>query len=401
MVELLSPAGNFEKLKTAIYFGCDAVYFAGKNLGLRAFSDNFTDEELEQAVKFCHENSVKAYVTLNIFARNSDFEALVPYLKHLEKINVDAVIVSDLGMISFVKKHTSLQVHISTQANTVNKYTAEQYYLMGASRVVLARELSIDEVEEICGYLKGKCEIECFVHGAMCISYSGRCLLSNYLTGRDSNRGACVQACRWKYCLKEKGSNRDGVDIEEDENGTYFLNSKDMNLILYMKRLIDAGITSFKIEGRMKSPYYVATTTNAYRRAIDCVLKGEDVPDYLFGELEKTSHRKFTTGFMFNDDNKQCYESSNPVQTHEFIAVVKQCKNGKAQVEMRNRFKEGDVLEVLSPDENFNKTVTVKNLTDVLLQKVNDAKSVQEIYIFDCDLNLKEGDILRKKLSNE
>lgn len=398
MIELLSPAGNFEKLKTAIYFGCDAVYFAGKNFGLRAFSDNFSEEELEKAVAFCHEKNVKAYITLNIFARNSDFDGLEKYLKHLEKIGVDAVIVSDLGVLSFVKKHTNLPIHISTQANTVNKFTAEQYYLMGASRVILARELSIEEVEEICSHLKGKCEIECFVHGAMCISYSGRCLLSNYLTGRDSNRGACVQACRWKYCLKEKGSTRDGVDIEEDENGTYFLNSKDMNLILHTKRLIDAGITSFKIEGRMKSPYYVATTANAYRRAIDLAKSDKEIPISLFEELEKTSHRKFTTGFMFHDDNKQCYESSNPVQTHEFIAVVKNWENGKLIVEMRNRFKEGDILEVLSPSENFNSQIIVKNLVDKGGEKIEDAKAVQELYSFDCGLPLSSGDILRKKI---
>lgn len=399
MVELLSPAGNDEKLKTAIRFGADAVYFAGKQFGLRAFSDNFTDDELENAVKYCHKHGVKAYITVNIFARNNQFEGLEGYIKYLEKIGVDAVIVSDLGVLSFVKKFSHLPVHISTQANTVNKYTAEQYYLMGASRVILARELSIEEVREICSYLKGKCEVECFVHGAMCISYSGRCLLSNYLTGRDSNCGACVQACRWKYSLKEIGSDRkDGVDIEEDENGTYFLNSKDMNLIGHLKELIDAGVASFKIEGRMKSPYYVATTTNAYRRAINAVYAGEEVPAELSAELEKTSHRRFTTGFMFHDENKQEYSSSNPVQTHEFMAVVCSCENGKVCVEMRNRFFEGDELEVLSPDENFNKKVIVKNLTTEKGEKVEDAKAVQENYIFDCELKLKSGDILRKKI---
>ena len=402
MVELLSPAGNAEKLKAAIKFGADAVYFAGKQFGLRAFSDNFTDAELESAVKLCHENGVKAYITVNIFARNNQFEGLADYAKYLEKIGVDAVIVSDLGVLSFIKKHTKLPIHISTQANTVNKYTAEQYYLMGASRVILARELSIEEVKEICDYLKGKCEVECFVHGAMCISYSGRCLLSNYLTGRDSNCGACVQACRWKYTLKEVGSDRkDGVDIEEDENGTYFLNSKDMNLILRIKQLIDAGVSSLKIEGRMKSAYYVATVTNAYRRAINAVESGKDVPKQLFDELEKTSHRRFTEGFMFHDQNKQEYSTSNPVQTHEFMAVVVKCENGKVLVEMRNRFFEGDELEVLSPDDNFNKKIVVKNLTTQDGEKITDAKSVQEKFWFDCDLNLKEGDILRKKVEEK
>ena len=233
----------------------------------------------------------------------------------------------------------------------------------------------------------------------MCISYSGRCLLSNYLTGRDSNCGACVQACRWKYSLREIGSERkDGVDIEEDENGTYFLNSKDMNLIRRVKDLMDAGVSSFKIEGRMKSSYYVATTTNAYRRAINAVISGKAVPDELFTELEKTSHRRFTEGFMFHDTNKQEYSSSNPVQTHEFMAIVVKCENGKVLVEMRNRFFEGDELEVLSPDENFNKKIVVKNLTTENGEKVSDAKSVQEKFWFDCALNLTEGDILRKKI---
>ena len=267
MIEILAPAGDMEKLKTAIYYGADAVYFAGKQFGLRALATNFSNEEIKTAVELCHANGLKAYVTLNIYARNEDFTELKKYLKHLEKCKVDAVIVSDLGVLSFVTKYTKIPVHISTQANVVNKYSAMQFVKLGATRIVLARELSIEEVKEIATYLKGKCEIECFVHGAMCLSYSGRCLLSNYLTGRDSNRGACVQACRWEYCLKEKGKDSDGVDVVEDEKGTYFLNSKDMCLISHIKELVDAGISSFKIEGRMKSPYYVATVVNAYKRA--------------------------------------------------------------------------------------------------------------------------------------
>ena len=402
MIELLAPAGNMEKLKTAFYFGADACYFAGKQYGLRAFSDNFDLDELEKSVAYCHSLNKKAYITLNILAHNGDFEGLADYLKFLEKIKVDAVIVSDMGVMGFVKQYApSLDIHVSTQASVTNKYTAKQFVDLGAKRIILARELSLDEIREIREYLPKEIEIECFVHGAMCISYSGRCLLSNYLTGRDSNRGACVQACRWEYCIREKNSKGDYLEMQEDEKGTYILNSKDLNMIEYIDKLRDAGVTSFKIEGRMKSPYYVATVVNAYRRAIDIMEKSKTYtcPAELEIELEKASHRRYTTGFYFGAYDKECLESSMPVQTHEFMAVVLSDEvDGHVLIEMRNRFKVGDTLEVLSPTDTFNKTIVVSDMTDENGNLVVDANQVQQKLILKTDLPLKQGDILRKKV---
>lgn len=402
MIELLAPAGNMEKLKTAFYFGADACYFAGKQYGLRTFADNFDLPELEESVKFCHKMGKKAYITINVLAHNGDFAGLPEYLQFLNKIKVDAVIVSDIGVMSFVKQYApSVDIHVSTQASVTNKYTAKQFIDMGAKRIILARELSIDEIKEIRDYLPKDIEIETFVHGAMCISYSGRCLLSNYLTGRDSNRGACVQACRWEYCIREKNRKGEYLEMQEDERGTYILNSKDLNMIEYIHKLRDAGVTSFKIEGRMKSPYYVATVVNAYRRAIDIMEKGGEYhcPESLVAELEKASHRRYTTGFYFGSYDKECLESSMPVQTHEFMAIVlDDQKDGKVLIEMRNRFKVGETLEVLSPNSTFNEQILVEKMTDEKGQEVLDANQVQQNLWLYTNVNLKKGDILRKKV---
>lgn len=390
-MELLAPAGNFEKLKTALHFGADAVYFSGKKFGLRAFAGNFTDEEILQAFKYLHSQGKKGYVTINIVANDEDFNGIDDYLNLLVKAGADGVIVSDLGLISYIKKHfPQINVHVSTQANINNSHSAKVCALLGASRIVLARELSLKQVENIHKNLP-ELELEVFVHGAMCISYSGRCLLSNYLTGRDSNRGACVQACRWKYYIREE-NREDELPIEEDERGTYILNSKDLCLIDHLDELIKAGVTSFKIEGRMKSDYYVASVVNAYRRAID----GFKDYDILHRELEKTSHRRYTTGFMFNDNNKEYLENSMPVQTYIFVAVAKEdAKNGRVKLEMRNRFKEGDILEILAPNDNFLKTLKIQNITDEKGQRLEDVKLVQQIVEVDCPYQLKAGDILR------
>ena len=390
-MELLAPAGNFEKLKTALHFGADAVYFSGKKFGLRAFAGNFTDEEILQAFKYLHSQGKKGYVTINIVANDEDFNGIDDYLNLLVKAGADGVIVSDLGLISYIKKHfPQINVHVSTQANINNSYSAKVCALLGASRIVLARELSLKQVENIHKNLP-EIELEVFVHGAMCISYSGRCLLSNYLTGRDSNRGACVQACRWKYYIREE-NREDELPIEEDERGTYILNSKDLCLIDHLDELIKAGVTSFKIEGRMKSDYYVASVVNAYRRAID----GFKDYDILHRELEKTSHRRYTTGFMFNDNNKEYLENSMPVQTYIFVAVAKEdAQNGRVKLEMRNRFKEGDILEILAPNDNFLKTLKIQNITDEKGQRLEDVKLVQQIVEVDCPYQLKAGDILR------
>ncbi len=398
MIELLSPAGDMEKLKTALHFGADAVYLAGKSFGLRAYAGNFELSELEEATKFCHQKGKKIYVTVNIIAHNSDFVGLKEYLEFLQKIGIDGVIVADLGIAKFVREYApNVELHISTQANVINKYSACLMAELGAKRIVLARELGLDEIKEIRAALPKEVELECFVHGAMCISYSGRCLLSNYLNGRDSNKGACVQACRWEYSITEKSRKGQQYEIQEDDRGTYILNSKDLCMINHIKDLIDAGVDSLKIEGRMKSPYYVATVTNAYRRKIDEIYANKQIDTDFVEEVEKTSHRLFTTGFFYPGENKENLQTSTPVQTHEFVAVVKEDqKDGKVLVEMRNQFKVGDELEVLSPTNTFNKKFLITKIYSDG-QEIDCARRVQELLTIDCPLPLKVGDILRKK----
>lgn len=392
-MELLAPAGNFEKLVTAVHFGADAVYFAGKMYGLRAFAGNFDDDEIIKAMQFLHENGKKGYVTLNIVANDSDFEHIDDYLNLLIKAKVDGVIVSDVGVIYYLRKNfPSLNVHVSTQANINNSYSAEFFADLGVTRLVLAREMNLENIKKMHENIGDRLEIEAFVHGAMCISYSGRCLLSNYMTGRDSNRGACVQACRWKYTIREENKEEE-FPIEEDERGTYILNSKDLCMIDHLDELEKAGICSLKIEGRMKSDYYVASVVNAYRRALDKTLESDKLHD----ELEKTSHRRYTTGFYFNSDDKEYIESSMPIQTAQFIAkVVEEESEGFVKVEMRNRFMIGDILEVLSPDDNFLKTIKIEKIFASDGIEIQDAKRVQEVVTINCPYHLKKGDILRK-----
>ena len=401
MLELLAPAGNMEKLKTAFYYGADACYFAGTKYGLRAYAGNFTDENLIESVNYAHKLGKKAYVTVNIIAHNEDFADMENYIKFLYKIGVDAVIVADVGIISLIRKVCpDLDVHVSTQANITNKYAAKFFTDMGVKRLVLARELSVKEIKEIRDYIPADVEIETFVHGAMCISYSGRCLLSNYLTNRDSNKGACVQACRWEYTIHEKSRDNEEYPIYEDNRGTYILNSKDLNMLNHLQELVDAGVTSFKIEGRMKSIYYVATVVNAYRRAIDQLGTKKSVAA-LLEELNKTSHRNYTTGFYFGSNNKECLSSSTPVQTHEFMAVVlSDNKDGRVLIEQRNRFKVGEVLEVLSPTNTFNKQIEVTSMLNEKGEEVPDALGVQQKLYLKTKLKLSAGDILRKKIEN-
>ncbi len=402
--EVLSPAGNMEKLKTAVLYGANAVYFAGKSFGLRAFAGNFSREEILEAVKFCHEKNVKAYVTVNIVAHNKDFDELPEYLVFLQNAGVDAVIVSDIGIAKLVREVApKLDLHISTQANVTNKFSAKVYADMGASRIVLARELTLTEIKEIKDYLPENVELEAFVHGAMCISYSGRCLLSNYLSGRASNSGECIQACRWNFEIRERTRGGEFMPIEEDERGTYILNSKDLNMIEHLDDLANAGVTSFKIEGRMKSQYYVATVTNAYRRAVDILEKGGKYhcPEALLDELEKTSHRKYTTGFNYKDKRKEESEyilSSQPVQTDEFVAIVtKSSVDGVAEIEMRNRFCTTDELNILSFGNNFDKKLEILKLTDERGNELSDAKLVQQKLLITTPFPLSEGEIIRRR----
>ena len=395
-MELLAPAGNFEKFLTALHFGADAVYLAGNRFGLRAFAGNFSDEEMQEAVKIAHSFGKKVYITLNIIAKDEDFDGLKEYLEFLQNIKVDAVIVADIGVMEFVRKYApKIDIHISTQANIINSYTAKFFADLGVKRLILARELSLEQIKNLRKNLPKEVEIEVFVHGAMCMAYSGRCLLSNYLTGRDSNHGECVQACRWKYYVREV-SRDDELEVQEDEKGSYIFNSKDLNMLSHLQELKDAGVDSIKIEGRMKSSYYVATIVNAYRMALDMLPKKPT--EELEKELLKASHRRYTTGFYFDEENRQFQEDSMPVQDSEFVAIaVEDAKNGKVKLEMRNKFSVGDTLEILSPKKDcFNKKVTIKEIIDSTGEKIESAKKVQEIVEINMVYPILKGDILRR-----
>ena len=402
-LELLAPCGDYERLVTAIHFGANAVYFAGKKFGLRAFSNNFDENEIIKAVNYAHEHNVKVYITVNILAHNEDFDGLVDYLKFLDENHVDGIIVSDFGIASLVKKYTSLELHVSTQANITNKYSAKMWVELGAKRLVLARELSLNEIKEIKDYFGQDIDIECFAHGAMCISYSGRCLLSNYLTGRDSNKGECAQPCRWNYALGIKNdiNQEEYYPILEDERGTYILNSKDLCMIEHIKELSEANIKSLKIEGRMKSNYYVGTVVNAYRRAIDDYYNNKASFDYI-NELHKTSNRAFTTGFYFNSNSKTNILTSKLTSTYKYVAVViESLDNGYILVEHRNKFKLGDSLEILSNGENFNKSFKVNEIINLNNEKIDEVKKIKERVYLKCPYKLNKYDILRMKEENE
>lgn len=401
--ELLAPAGDMNKLKTAFYFGADAVYVGGKRFSLRALAGNFSDEELLSATEYAHSLGKKIYVTVNILARNDDLEEAKKYFVFLQNIGVDGAIISDAGLVSLCRGVApDLPINLSTQANTLN-YAAVRFWRdLGVKRVILARELSLREIKEIRERVAG-IEIETFIHGAMCISYSGRCLLSDYRTGRSSNRGECVQACRWNYELREKGSNGAFMEMQQDERGTYILNSKDLCLVDYIDDLVKAGVCSFKIEGRMKSEYYLATVINAYRRAMDDYYKNGVVykNNILYTEeLEKTAHREFTTAYLCGENNRtENFDDSQSSGTHKFIAtVIEENKDGYVLIEMRNRFKSGDELEILSPSESFNKKITVKKMTDENGNEIDDAKLVQQKIRLYTDIPLCKGDFLRKKI---
>ncbi|MHB9941212.1 peptidase U32 [Clostridium sporogenes] len=399
--ELLAPAGNLEKLKTAINFGADAVYLGGSRLNLRAFADNFTDEELQEGIKYAHDRGRKVHVTINVFPRNEDFNGLEEYLKKLYEFKVDAIIVSDPGIIMTARETVpNLEIHLSTQANTVNFKTIDFWYKQGVKRTVLARELTLEEIKTIREKIEKDCELEAFVHGSMCMSYSGRCLLSNYMTGRDSNRGACAQPCRYKYYLMEEKREGEYFPVVEDDKGTYIMNSKDMCMIEHIPELVQSGIDSFKIEGRMKSSFYVATVVKAYREAIDAYFK--DPENYTFKErwmdyLKKASHRAYFTGFYFNDPNKQLHESSSYIRTCDIVGIVKEFNEEtmEAIVEQRNKVLDGDELEVLRPEGPIFK-INIANMRDKNDKKIESAPSAQMIFKIDTDKRLKENDILIK-----
>lgn len=401
--ELLAPAGSMEKCKMALLYGADAVYLGGKIFGLRAFADNFSLEEIEQAVALAHKLGKKVYVTVNIFAHNEDLTELPAYAKALAAARVDAVLVSDMGVWSLIRQTVpELKLHVSTQANSTNWAAVKMWENLGADRVVLARELSFQEIKDIAA--RTQVELETFVHGAMCISYSGRCWLSSYLTGRDGNRGACAQACRWEFTLKEKNRPGQEFDVAEDERGTYVLNSKDLCLLPYLPKLMAAGVSSFKIEGRMKSAHYVASVVSVYRKAIDACWQDREhyqVQKAWLEELEKVSHRPYTTGFALKKPGTeaQVYTTSSYIQSHEFVGLALRYDEEKQRlyIEQRNNVQDGDQLEILQPDGS---------LTNLRLQAMRDADDLpitcaphaQQKFSAACTKKILPYSILRRKI---
>ncbi len=350
-IELLSPAGDMERLKMSVLYGADSVYLAGTSFGMRSFAGNFTPEELPEAVKFAHEYGVKVHVTVNTMPRNEEIAQLPPYLELLNDVGVDALIVADMGAFTLAGKYApNCQRHISTQQSIANYECAQAWYDLGAQRVVLARELSLQEIAEIRQKTPKEVEIETFGHGAMCVSYSGRCLLSNYMTGRDSNRGACAQPCRYQYALMEEKRPGEYFPVYEDEKGTYILNSRDMCTIDHLKDLTDAGIDCIKIEGRAKSAYYAAIVTGAYRHCIDDIAAGKDIDPVWRDEVEHVSHRVYSTGFYYGHPG-QYTENSRYLREWQVCAIVEECdEKGLALCSLRNKFATGDELEVVGPD---------------------------------------------------
>ncbi|KGK88421.1 U32 family peptidase [Clostridium sp. HMP27] len=383
--EILAPAGSLEKLKTAITFGADAVYLGGSKLNLRAFANNFSDDELKEGIEFAHTRGKRVYVTVNVIPHNEDLDGLEEYLVNLYNTGVDAIIVSDPGIIMTAREVApNLEIHLSTQANNVNYKSATFWYKQGVKRIVLARELSLEEIKGVRENIPEDCDLEAFIHGSMCMSYSGRCLISNYMTGRDSNRGECAQPCRYKYFLVEEKRPNQYFPIVEDDKGTYLLNSKDLCMIKHIPELVQSGINSFKIEGRMKSSYYVASVVKSYREALDSYM--EDPEKYKFKEewmdnLLKTSHRDYYTGFYFGDKDSQIYENSSYIRDYDIVGIVRDYdKNSEtATIEQRNKIFEGDTVEILRPT-GANFKIKLEDLTNKDGEKIDSTPVAQMIY---------------------
>lgn len=401
-IELLAPAGNMEKMKMALLYGADAVYLAGKGFGLRAYGGNFTREEMKEAVKYAHSMGKKVYVTVNIIPRNEDLEGMDDYLKFLQDIRVDAALISDLGVFSLARQVApELPIHVSTQASSANWRTVKMWKDLGASRVVLAREVSLAEMADI--RKKVDIELEVFGHGALCISWSGRCLLSNFFTNgkRQSNRGECIQACRFRYSVVEESRPGQYWPVEEDEHGTYVFNSKDLCMVDHVKELIEGGASSLKIEGRMKSVYYVAAVVSAYRKAIDAYYAEGDnykVRPEWREELEKVSHRPYTTAFAFQepDHEAQEYEKSQPEQPYDFVGLILKKDEETNQVQQRNHFKVGEVLEYLTPKGEVG-NMTVEKLINKEGEEVEKAPHPLEELTMKSSVLLPAFTILRRK----
>ena len=404
--ELLVPAGTLEKLKVAVKYGADALYLGGPEYGLRKKAGNFSLEEIEEGVEFAHQHDTALYVTLNILAHNEDLVGLEEYIKDLAELGVDAVIVADPGIFSIVQEAApELEIHISTQANNTNWRSAQFWQEQGASRVILARELSLKEITEI----KQQVDLsfEAFVHGAMCISYSGRCLLSNYMIDRDSNRGNCAHSCRWQYTLMEEQRPGEYYPIEEDERGTYIFNSKDLCMIEHLPELIETGLDSLKIEGRMKSVHYVATVTNIYRRALDRYAKNPE--EYTFqadwlAELKKISHRHYTTGFYFEQPggSEQNYESSGYARDYDFMGIVQDydAESGEAVIEVRNKFFAGDKVEFFGPTtDTFTQKIKLMQNEEGLM--IEEAPHPKQLITVEVKEAVNKYDLVRRKRKEE
>ncbi len=399
--ELLCPAGDMERLKMAVAYGADAVYLAGTMFGMRSFAGNFTPEELKDAVGLCKAHGVAVNITCNTMPRNDEVARLPEWLEYLDALRVNAVIVADVGSLALVKHHAPhVQIHISTQASIVNYQTASAWYDLGANRVILARELSMDEIREIRARTPKDLEIEAFVHGAMCVSYSGRCLLSNYMTGRDSNRGACAQPCRYKYALMEEKRPGEYFPVYEDEKGTYIMNSRDMCMIDHIPELIEAGVDSFKIDGRAKSAYYAAIVAGAYRHAVDAALAGELLDPVWRDEVEHISHRHYSTGFYYGQPG-QFTEDARYIRDWQVCALVESCQSdGTAVLSLRNKFAAGEELELVGPDVRPEK-FTVSAMTDGDGLPLAEARKPQMKLIMKLPRAVPPLSLLRRQASGE
>lgn len=403
-LELLIPAGSLEVLKTAVIYGADAVYIGGEAFGLRAKAKNFSNEEIKEGIAFAHERGVKVYITANILAHNEDLSGVEAYFEEMKTICPDALIISDPGVFAIAKRILpDMEIHISTQANNTNYGTYLFWYQLGAKRVVTARELSLKEIKEIRDHIPEDMEIESFMHGAMCISYSGRCLLSNFMVGRDANQGACTHPCRWKYSLVEEKRPGEYMPVYENERGTYIFNSKDLCMVEYVPEMIEAGIDSFKIEGRMKTALYVATVARTYRKAIDDFQKDPELYqenlDWYRSEIGKCTYREFTTGFYFGKPNEttQIYDNNTYVKNYTYLGTVEHVReDGSFRLEQKNKFFVGEELEIMKPDGR-NIFVTVKSITDEDGVPMESAPHAKQILYVDLGEEVVAYDILRRK----
>ena len=403
-VELLIPAGSLEVLKTAVRYGADAVYIGGEAFGLRAKAHNFTIPDMKEGIAFAHEHECKVYLTVNVFAHNRDIEEIREYFRTLREVPVDALIISDPGVFMMAKELLpNTEIHISTQANNTNYETYRFWYRMGAKRVVSARELSLEEIGEIRKHIPEDMEIESFIHGAMCISYSGRCLLSNYFTGRDANQGACTHPCRWKYAVVEEKRPGEYLPVEEDDRGTYIFNSKDLCMVEYIPEMMEAGIDSFKIEGRMKTALYVATVARTYRKAIDDYKTSPELyrsnMDYYREEISKCTYRQFTTGFYFGKttEESQIYDSNTYIREYTYLGMVEQTDiQGRIVLEQRNKFAVGETIEAMLFDGR-NQELVVQEIRDDEGNIMESAPHPKQRLHVDLGVQLPIGCILRRK----